>query len=169
MVVMITLCEVFLVKNAIGLAGFEPVICRRGNRTDPAGRARRGSGPSYNTARGVPPQVAWRRSPCASVTMAHHFVLPLNGQRCGAVIEHRHSPVTPRICVPSWRGALRKRKTCRRKFRAGGIRTRDLLNPIQAHYQAVLRPGRAEYRMAPCALPMKVSASVARLLCVPRG
>ena len=24
--------------------------------------------------------------------------------------------------------------------RAGGIRTRDLLNPIQAHYQAVLRP-----------------------------
>ena len=26
------------------------------------------------------------------------------------------------------------------KYRAGGIRTRDLLNPIQAHYQAVLRP-----------------------------
>ena len=25
-------------------------------------------------------------------------------------------------------------------YRAGGIRTRDLLNPIQAHYQAVLRP-----------------------------
>src|SRR5438477_183438 len=25
-------------------------------------------------------------------------------------------------------------------FRAGGIRTHDLLNPIQAHYQAVLRP-----------------------------
>ena len=24
--------------------------------------------------------------------------------------------------------------------RAGGIRTHDLLNPIQAHYQAVLRP-----------------------------
>jgi hypothetical protein len=28
----------------------------------------------------------------------------------------------------------------RDKNRAGGIRTRDLLNPIQAHYQAVLRP-----------------------------
>ena len=27
--------------------------------------------------------------------------------------------------------------------RAGGIRTRDLLNPIQAHYQAVLRPAYA--------------------------
>src|SRR5205085_3115690 len=27
--------------------------------------------------------------------------------------------------------------------RAGGIRTRDLLNPIQAHYQAVLRPAAA--------------------------
>ncbi len=27
-----------------------------------------------------------------------------------------------------------------RSNRAGGIRTRDLLNPIQAHYQAVLRP-----------------------------
>jgi hypothetical protein len=27
-----------------------------------------------------------------------------------------------------------------RRYRAGGIRTRDLLNPIQAHYQAVLRP-----------------------------
>jgi hypothetical protein len=26
------------------------------------------------------------------------------------------------------------------KNRAGEIRTRDLLNPIQAHYQAVLRP-----------------------------
>jgi hypothetical protein len=26
------------------------------------------------------------------------------------------------------------------KDRAGGIRTHDLLNPIQAHYQAVLRP-----------------------------
>ena len=26
------------------------------------------------------------------------------------------------------------------KYRAAGIRTRDLLNPIQAHYQAVLRP-----------------------------
>jgi hypothetical protein len=26
------------------------------------------------------------------------------------------------------------------KTRAGEIRTRDLLNPIQAHYQAVLRP-----------------------------
>jgi hypothetical protein len=26
------------------------------------------------------------------------------------------------------------------KYRAGEIRTRDLLNPIQAHYQAVLRP-----------------------------
>lgn len=25
-------------------------------------------------------------------------------------------------------------------YRAAGIRTRDLLNPIQAHYQAVLRP-----------------------------
>jgi hypothetical protein len=25
-------------------------------------------------------------------------------------------------------------------IRAGGIRTHDLLNPIQAHYQAVLRP-----------------------------
>jgi hypothetical protein len=28
----------------------------------------------------------------------------------------------------------------RTKNRAGGIRTHDLLNPIQAHYQAVLRP-----------------------------
>jgi hypothetical protein len=28
----------------------------------------------------------------------------------------------------------------REKYRAGGIRTHDLLNPIQAHYQAVLRP-----------------------------
>jgi hypothetical protein len=27
-----------------------------------------------------------------------------------------------------------------KRDRAGGIRTRDLLNPIQAHYQAVLRP-----------------------------
>ncbi len=27
-----------------------------------------------------------------------------------------------------------------KNYRAGGIRTRDLLNPIQAHYQAVLRP-----------------------------
>jgi hypothetical protein len=27
-----------------------------------------------------------------------------------------------------------------RNYRAAGIRTRDLLNPIQAHYQAVLRP-----------------------------
>ncbi len=26
------------------------------------------------------------------------------------------------------------------QYRAGGIRTHDLLNPIQAHYQAVLRP-----------------------------
>ena len=26
------------------------------------------------------------------------------------------------------------------RYRAGGIRTHDLLNPIQAHYQAVLRP-----------------------------
>jgi hypothetical protein len=28
--------------------------------------------------------------------------------------------------------------------RAGGIRTHDLLNPIQAHYQAVLRPDAKE-------------------------
>jgi hypothetical protein len=28
--------------------------------------------------------------------------------------------------------------------RAGGIRTHDLLNPIQAHYQAVLRPDAGE-------------------------
>ena len=30
--------------------------------------------------------------------------------------------------------------------RAGGIRTRDLLNPIQAHYQAVLRPDTVNLR-----------------------
>jgi hypothetical protein len=41
---------------------------------------------------------------------------------------------------------LRRFEDCRPSDgRAGGIRTRDLLNPIQAHYQAVLRPvfGRA--------------------------
>jgi hypothetical protein len=32
----------------------------------------------------------------------------------------------------------------RKNGRAGGIRTHDLLNPIQAHYQAVLRPDAEE-------------------------
>ena len=34
----------------------------------------------------------------------------------------------------------RRCRTGSKNNRAGGIRTRDLLNPIQAHYQAVLRP-----------------------------
>ena len=33
-----------------------------------------------------------------------------------------------------------EKKNIRAYRRAGGIRTHDLLNPIQAHYQAVLRP-----------------------------
>ena len=33
-------------------------------------------------------------------------------------------------------------------YRAGGIRTHDLLNPIQAHYQAVLRPDSKEAKDA---------------------
>ena len=40
------------------------------------------------------------------------------------------------------------------KNRAGGIRTRDLLNPIQAHYQAVLRPEWRTIRRARCACQM---------------
>src|ERR1700722_10752039 len=35
-------------------------------------------------------------------------------------------------------------KTLHEYGRAGGIRTHDLLNPIQAHYQAVLRPDAKE-------------------------
>ena len=35
--------------------------------------------------------------------------------------------------------------------RAGGIRTHDLLNPIQAHYQAVLRPDKERGRKMLCA------------------
>ena len=38
--------------------------------------------------------------------------------------------------------------------RAGGIRTHDLLNPIQAHYQAVLRPDKQGNRR--CDLPLKL-------------
>jgi hypothetical protein len=34
------------------------------------------------------------------------------------------------------------------QYRAGGIRTHDLLNPIQAHYQAVLRPDDKELQDA---------------------
>ena len=37
--------------------------------------------------------------------------------------------------------------------RAGGIRTRDLLNPIQAHYQAVLRPDLSDYSLRAEPLP----------------
>ena len=38
-------------------------------------------------------------------------------------------------------------------FRAAGIRTRDLLNPIQAHYQAVLRPDLSDYSLRAEPLP----------------
>ena len=38
------------------------------------------------------------------------------------------------ICVNPWL----------KIFRAGGIRTHDLLNPIQAFYQAELRPAEAD-------------------------
>ena len=41
--------------------------------------------------------------------------------------------------IPGWElSPIRRRAVS--QYRAGGIRTHDLLNPIQAHYQAVLRP-----------------------------
>ena len=40
------------------------------------------------------------------------------------------------------------------KNRAGEIRTRDLLNPIQAHYQAVLRPEVRTIRRSTCGCQM---------------
>ena len=43
--------------------------------------------------------------------------------------------------------------------RAGGIRTRDLLNPIQAHYQAVLRPDAAPTITARSANAKKFSST----------
>src|SRR5215204_4668132 len=47
--------------------------------------------------------------------------------------------------------------------RAGGIRTHDLLNPIQAHYQAVLRPDVGHYPLPVLRMPSKVFAGT--LLC----
>jgi hypothetical protein len=47
-------------------------------------------------------------------------------------------------------------------YRAGGIRTRDLLNPIQAHYQAVLRPADAALFTARVTIAKKFSELVSR-------
>ncbi len=46
-----------------------------------------------------------------------------------------------------------------KKNRAGEIRTRDLLNPIQAHYQAVLRPETANYSPHRLRLPNKITGA----------
>ena len=53
------------------------------------------------------------------------------------------------ICVNPWL----------KIFRAGGIRTHDLLNPIQAFYQAELRPAEAN-TVAISACEANVSAYV---------
>jgi hypothetical protein len=62
-------------------------------------------------------------------------VLPATQENC---YQHRSKTGTFPLC---------KRLTFKilnGNGRAGGIRTHDLLNPIQAHYQAVLRPDAKE-------------------------
>lgn len=53
--------------------------------------------------------------------------------------------------------------------RAGGIRTRDLLNPIQAHYQAVLRPDVRALSAAPCQPAKQTFAAAAGTSLRPRS
>src|SRR5262245_49268484 len=66
---------------------------------------------------------------------------PWNDPDCAAENVHRNPHTIPHTGGTSSCCAVHKRKTCREsKHRAGGIRTHDLLNPIQAFYQAELRP-----------------------------
>ena len=62
--------------------------------------------------------------------------------------NYGYATSVPRIPLPAGENSFEiacrvtgwESRGCASKTRAGGIRTHDLLNPIQAHYQAVLRP-----------------------------
>jgi hypothetical protein len=65
-------------------------------------------------------------------------VLPAAQENC-----YRHRPKTGTFSISDSHSTSYPKND-----RAGGIRTHDLLNPIQAHYQAVLRPDSKEAKDA---------------------
>ena len=76
--------------------------------------------------------------------MAHHVGLILSDPHYDDELVRPRFRKNPHNDVQLSRYAERKHRTSpfipATEYRAAGIRTRDLLNPIQAHYQAVLRP-----------------------------
>src|SRR5690349_15878195 len=88
--------------------------------------------------------------------------MPLRTERCRTTKRR----IERRLTKKSW---LASERFCFDRFshedgRAGGIRTHDLLNPIQAHYQAVLRPDKS----ARCRVDLRFSRKKRLEKCNPR-
>ena len=65
----------------IGLVGFEPTACRRGDRSTVAYRVHLDLAPFCSTARVVLPRTEWQSVRCALEPRAHRASSPWNRQR----------------------------------------------------------------------------------------
>jgi hypothetical protein len=111
-------------KLLIGLVGFEPTACRRGDRSTVAYRVHLDLAHSCNTARVVPLQNEWQSFRCELEPRELHVSSPWNRQRYAG--EHARSNLRKnrRSAVRFSGCAIRNNKTLfaiRSSYRAGGI------------------------------------------------
>ncbi len=97
--------------EGIGLVGFEPTVCRRGDRSTVTCRARLCPGQSYNIAPVVLLRCEWQRLHFGLEPTAVHVSLPSTRQHCGGGNDQPNSRNNPRSVVWSSRCAIRSNKT----------------------------------------------------------
>src|ERR1041385_5248219 len=74
----------------IGVTGFEPATCRRGDRSTRDDQGRRGPVQFLESVPFVSPRCAYRTAPCASKSTARHASLLLIRRRYGGGIDRPH-------------------------------------------------------------------------------
>src|SRR5437667_133531 len=99
------------IGNHIGLVGFEPTACRRGDRSTISSRDHLDLVPFCNIARVALLRSEWQSFPCGLEPTALHVLSPWNHQRCGGECAQSNSRKNRRSVVRFSGCATRNNKT----------------------------------------------------------